>query len=152
MPSSVRSANRLEERDAEGIEAREALRGELERVAASVSWRLERIEESLGSGDRWAQLEEAVAELGRRLDAQAAIGEEQVRATERALRKGLASLGERLADSESTYVDAGKPCAARSSGSVPRSSRPMRGWRIRFRWARRKGVWRSRRPLRATAW
>ena len=33
---------------------------------------------------------------------------EQARATERALRKGLASLGERLVDTESAYVDAGK--------------------------------------------
>ena len=100
-------ANRLEERDAEGIEAREELRGELERIASSVSWRLERIEESLASGDRWVQLEEAVTDLRRRLEEQAAIGSEQVRATERALRKGLASLGEKLADTESTYVDAG---------------------------------------------
>ena len=45
-----------------------------------------------------------------------------------------------------------RACAARSSGSVLQSSRPMRGWRIRFRWPRRRGVWRSRRPLRATGW
>ena len=100
-------ANRLEERDAGAIEAREELRGEMERVASSVGWRLERIEESLASGDKWVQLEEAVTELRSRLEEQAAIGSEQVRATERALRKGLASLGEKLADTESTYVDAG---------------------------------------------
>jgi len=99
-------AARLEERDAQGIEAREALRVELERVASSVGWRLERIEASL-SGDATAELRSAVTALEGRLDEQVALGEEQVRATERALRKGLASLGEKLADTESTYVDAG---------------------------------------------
>ena len=99
-------AARLEERDASGIEAREELRGELERVASSVGWRLERIEESLAS-DQSAELQAKVAELAGRLDEQAALGQEQVRVTERALRKGLASLGERLVDTESAYADAG---------------------------------------------
>ena len=99
-------AARLEERDAQGVEAREELRGELERVASSVGWRLERIEESLASDDS-AELKATVAELERRLEGQVAMGDEQVRVTERALRKGLASLGERLAGSESAYVDAG---------------------------------------------
>ena len=85
---------------------RKELRVELERVGSSMGWRLERIEESLASGDV-AELEAAVAELGRRLEQQTAIGEEQVRVTERALRKGLAKLGKRLADTESEYVDAG---------------------------------------------
>jgi hypothetical protein len=100
-------AARLEEKDASGIEAREELRGELERVASSVGWRLERIEESLAA-DHSAELEAKVLELARRLDEQAAVGQEQVRVTERALRKGLASLGERLVDTESAYADAGK--------------------------------------------
>ena len=99
-------AARLEERDVEGIEAREELRGELERVASSVGWRLERIEESLASEDLTA-LKIAVSELERRLEGQFAMGEEQVRATERALRKGLASLGGRLVDTESAYLEAG---------------------------------------------
>ena len=100
-------AARLEESDSSGIEAREELRGELERVASSVGWRLERIEESLAS-DHSAELQAKVAQLAGRLDEQAALGEEQVRVTERALRKGLASLGERLVDTESAYADAGK--------------------------------------------
>ena len=100
-------AARLEERDASGIEAREELRGELERVASSVGWRLERIEESLASDDS-AELQAKVAALATRLEEQAALGEEQVRVIERALRKGLASLGERLVDTESAYADAGK--------------------------------------------
>ena len=99
-------AARLEERDADGIEAREELRAELERVASSVGWRLERIEESLAA-DESAQLRASVAELEQRLEGQTAIGDEQVRVTERALRKGLASLGERLAENESSYVEAG---------------------------------------------
>jgi hypothetical protein len=99
-------AARLEERDAQGIEAREELRGELERVASSVGWRLERIEESLASDDS-EELKATVAELERRLEEQVALGAEQVRVTERALRKGLASLGERLVDNESAYVEAG---------------------------------------------
>jgi hypothetical protein len=99
-------AARLEERDAQGIEAREDLRGELERVASSVGWRLERIEESLAADDS-AELKATVAGLERRLEGQVAMGAEQVRVTERALRKGLASLGERLVDSESAYVEAG---------------------------------------------
>ena len=99
-------AAQLEERDAQGIEAREDLRGELERVASSVGWRLERIEESLASDDS-AELKVTVAELEHRLEGQVAMGEEQVRVTERAIRKGLASLGERLVDSESAYVEAG---------------------------------------------
>ena len=99
-------AARLEERDADGIEAREELRAELERVASSVGWRLERIEESLAA-DESAQLRASVAELEQRLEGQIAIGDEQVRVTERALRKGLASLGERLAENESSYVEAG---------------------------------------------
>ena len=105
-----RLAAQLEERDANGIEARDELRVELERVASSMGWRLERIEESLAADDgaELAELNATVAELGRRLDEQAGLAEEQARATERALRKGLASLGERLVDTESAYADAGK--------------------------------------------
>jgi hypothetical protein len=99
-------AARVEEQDAAGIEAREDLRVELERVASSVGWRLERIEESLASDDS-ESLRAAVTEVERRLDAQLSQQDEQVRVTERALRKGLASLGERLADSETVYLEAG---------------------------------------------
>ncbi len=99
-------AARLEEQDAAGIEAREDLRAEVERLASSVGWRLERIEESLASDDSEA-LQAAVTEIERRLDAQLSQQDEQVRVTERALRKGLASLGERLADSETAYLEAG---------------------------------------------
>jgi hypothetical protein len=99
-------AARVEGQDAAEIEARDELRGELERLASSMGWRLERIEESLATDDS-AALRETVADIERRLEGQSALGQEQVRATERALRKGLASLGERLVESESAYAQAG---------------------------------------------
>jgi hypothetical protein len=99
-------ASRLEESDAAGVVARDEIRAELERAAASVGWRLERVEEALASEDNEA-LRKIVGDLVQRLDGQEARQEEQVRVTERALRKGLASLGERLVDSEKAYVEAG---------------------------------------------
>ncbi len=96
----------VEEKEAAGIEAGDELRLELERAASSMGWRLERIEEALAADDS-GSVREAVAELESRLEQQSAQQEEQVRVTERALRKGLASLGERLADTQTAYVDAG---------------------------------------------
>jgi len=96
----------VEEKEAAGIEAREDLRLELERAASSIGWRLERIEETLASGDG-ERMRTALAELESRLEQQAALQAEQVRVTERALRKGLAGLGERLADTQTAYLDAG---------------------------------------------
>ncbi len=89
-----------------GVEARDELRGEIERLASSMGWRVEKIEEALATDDSEA-LRSAVGDLERRLEGQIAVGETQARATERALRKGLASLGERLVDTESAYVEAG---------------------------------------------
>ena len=54
------------------------------------------------------RLTAAVAALGTRLDEQAAIGEEQARVTERAVSKGLASLGKRLVGPEAKYASEGK--------------------------------------------
>jgi chromosome segregation ATPase len=99
-------AARLEESDAAGAVARDELRSELERAASSVGWRLERVEEALAADDRDA-LRETIAGLEQRLEGQDERQEEQVRVTERALRKGLASLGERLVESEAAYVEAG---------------------------------------------
>jgi hypothetical protein len=96
----------IEEKDAAGIEARDELRLELERAASSMGWRLERIEEALASEDQ-ERLRGAVAELERRLEQQIARQDEQVRVTERAIRKGLASLGERLVETQTGYLDAG---------------------------------------------
>jgi chromosome segregation ATPase len=99
-------AGALEERDAASVDARDELRTELERAASSLGWRLERVEQALAEDDG-AELRASVEELGRRLEAQAAVAEEHVRVTEKAVRKGLASLGERLAETEQSYVEAG---------------------------------------------
>jgi len=53
------------------------------------------------------ELEALKAQLEERLEAEAGRTEEQVRATDEALRAGLSSLGERLAETESTYLEAG---------------------------------------------
>lgn len=99
-------ASVLEEKDAAGIDEREALRMELERLVSSMDRRLERLEETLGS-ERRESLRTAVAELEHRLEVQALQSEEQVRVTERSLRKGLASLGKRLVASQTAYEEAG---------------------------------------------
>jgi chromosome segregation protein len=98
--------SRCEAADGASVEARDELRGEIERLASSMGWRLEKIEEVLAADDS-ATLRSAVGDLERRLEGQIAVGETQAQATERALRKGLASLGERLVDTESAYVEAG---------------------------------------------
>jgi hypothetical protein len=67
-------------------------------------------------------LETLMARFEERLDAEAGRTQEQIRAADDVLRAGLASLGERLAETESTYLEAAKPSAARSSGLTPRSS------------------------------
>ena len=116
-----RLASMLEEKDAAGIDDREALRTELERLVLSVGWRLERVEETLASSVDWRlerleqtlaseeseSLRTAVASLEHRLDVQALQSEEQVRVTERSLRKGLASLGKRLVASQAAYEEEG---------------------------------------------
>jgi DNA repair exonuclease SbcCD ATPase subunit len=99
-------ANRTEERDAASIDAREELREQVERLASSLGWRLERVEESLAR-DATADLRESIEELSSRLDEQSALSAEQVRVTEKALRKGLKALGSQLAASEEAYVTAG---------------------------------------------
>ena len=100
----------------------EASRLRADAEQATAAWRNEagslaaRIDELLGLRHADAQaaraasdrLDDRMDELGRRLDAQAAIGEEQVRVTERALRKGLASLGERFVAPGATYTADGK--------------------------------------------
>ncbi len=99
-------AARLEESDAAGIVARDESRAELERLAASIGWRLDRVEEVLSAGEA-AALRQALADVEQRLEAQEARQAEQVSVTERALRKGLASLGDRLTESEAEYLQAG---------------------------------------------
>ena len=99
-------AGRLEELHAAGVKAGDELRTALEQARTSVGWRLEQVEQALAGDDR-DELRRALAELRARQRAYDEQQAEQVRVTERALRKGLASLGERLADSEAEYVKAG---------------------------------------------
>ncbi len=84
----------------------ESFRGEIERGAASTAWRLERVEEALAeeNGD---ELRDQIAALEARLQEEASHRDERTRATERAVRKGLAGLGERLVASEEAYLEAG---------------------------------------------
>ena len=99
-------SSRCEAMDEARVEARNEMQEETERLAASMGWRLEKIEESLAADDV-TTLRHAVGDIERRLEGYVAVGETQAKATERALRKGLASLGERLVESESAYVEAG---------------------------------------------
>jgi hypothetical protein len=58
-------------------------------------------------------VEPRLAALERRLEEEVSQADERARTVDRALRKGLASLGERLVDTEAAYVEAGN--ALRSS-------------------------------------
>ena len=104
-----------DDRATPGSEAGPELRAELEQMASSVE------------------------QLGRRLDEQVAVGEEQVRATERAVRKGLASLGKQLIDPEAKGALEGRVSGARSSGLAPRWSGATHGWPTRIQCLQRRG-------------
>ncbi len=82
---------------------RQAIADGLERVAGSLTWRLEQVERALADGELAARLDA----VEQRVDDGAAISDEHVRVTERALRKGLAALGERIAEAEGAYVESG---------------------------------------------
>ena len=85
----------------DGLEERDrSLRAEIEAIAAVLA-------ESGGAAADVDAIRAAVAELERRLEELGERSAEQVRVTERALRKGLASLGENLAESKTAYVEAG---------------------------------------------
>lgn len=101
-----RLASVVDEKEAAAIDERDALRAELERASSSTGWRLERIEHALAADDG-DELRRAVSELARLLEVQQQQAEEQARQTERALRKGLASLGGRLAETQTVYLEAG---------------------------------------------
>ncbi len=73
----------------------EVLGAELHQVVAALDSRLGDLEASRPAVDT-GSLESAVAELARGIEMQHAIGEEQTRATERAIRTGLASLAKNV--------------------------------------------------------
>jgi len=103
--ADAQAARAASEELGERLEALAALRAddlEAARAAAQAS------EVERGLHAELERVASSVEELGRRLEAQAAIGEERVRVTERALRKGLASLGKRLTGPGSKYAEPGK--------------------------------------------
>ena len=97
--------DRLERSDATTAERLAKLTSDLEAVAQSGIDLLAHVERE-ATGET-SDLVDRVGSLERRVDADAALADEQVRATEEALRDGLAALGGRLAETESSYVEAG---------------------------------------------
>ena len=81
-------------------------RDDLLALEAAVDARLGALQENLATGGSEA-LRASVEALEQRVDSQTAAIDEQSRATERAVRKGLASIGERLAGTEAAYSEAG---------------------------------------------
>jgi predicted nucleic acid-binding Zn-ribbon protein len=96
---------RLEASDGKTARALDELKSDLEAVVRSSVELLDHVDKG-GAGDARG-LDARVDGLERRLEAQDARAEEQVRATEEALREGLSSLGRRLAETESSYAEAG---------------------------------------------
>nr|MBA2741549.1 hypothetical protein [Actinomycetota bacterium] len=98
-------AARLDRSDATTAGALAKLTADLEAVAQSSIDLLGHVERA-GTGDT-SELDARINRLELRTEADTARAEEQVRATEDALRAGLAALGSRLAETESTYIEAG---------------------------------------------
>ena len=93
---------------------------------SELAQRVESIE--IEGRERLGMLNAAVSDLGRRLDEQAAIGEEQARASEWAIREGLASLHEGLTGAEPEFsTDGAGARSARAAGSGGRGSRCAHG-------------------------
>jgi len=103
--ADAQAAHAASEELGKRLEALAALRADDAEAARAVA---QASEVERGLRDELERVASSVEELGRRLETQAAIGEEQARATERALRKGLASLGKRLTGSGSKYAEPGK--------------------------------------------
>lgn len=95
--------------------------GELHGAIAALHLRIDELAAGLGhAGGRLVAVEQALPEPGlvdelrhrveavhRQVAEEIALGDQRTKATERALRKGLAGLGERLVASEQAYVEAG---------------------------------------------
>jgi hypothetical protein len=76
----------------------------IEHAAASVNVRLEGLEARHAHD---GTVSDQIAVLTARLDAELALAEERGTAVERAIRKGLAGLGERLTANEESYLESG---------------------------------------------
>jgi hypothetical protein len=95
--------------------------GELHGAIAALHVRIDELAAGLGhAGGRLVAVEQALPQPGlvdelrhrvevvqRQVEEEIALGDQRTKATERALRKGLAGLGERLVASEQAYVEAG---------------------------------------------
>ncbi len=79
--------------------------GDLDEIRSELSALAARVDG--GDAAATTALDALTAELEMRLEAEAARNAERIRATEEALQVGLSSLGERLTESEATYVEAG---------------------------------------------
>ena len=75
-------------------------------AAAAIGKRLSAIEQALETRGRHGA-SRGSSELEHRLETEISQADERTKVTERALRKGLATLGERLVESESAYTEAG---------------------------------------------
>jgi chromosome segregation ATPase len=74
---------------------------------ATLDEKIEALEKSQVKRGDVRELRESVARVEQKVDAEAATEDARVRAVEEALRDGLASLGSRLSETRSTYVEAG---------------------------------------------
>jgi hypothetical protein len=95
---------RLEE--SAGERARQAEKA-LRKGLGPLAERLDAVEQALQRADE-RDAEARLAELERRLEAEVSQADERTRATEGALRDGLASLAGRLSESEAAYAHAGE--------------------------------------------
>jgi hypothetical protein len=99
----------------------EAVTAELQGTVAALHVRIDELAAGLGhTGGRLVAVEQSLPEPGlveelrfrveavhRRVEEEISLGDQRTKATEKALRKGLAGLGERLVASEQAYVEAG---------------------------------------------
>ncbi len=106
MDELSRVSDRVVEVEAAATATGHSLAADLERSTGSLAWRLEQVERALADANLSASAQRFEA-IEMKLDAGTAIAEEHVRVTERALRKGLATLGERIVEAEDAYAEAG---------------------------------------------
>lgn len=107
MKSEIGSLAAGVERSADAVEKRLGeLESELKRVRKASAKRLDEIERARSDAPDDG-LGERIDELERRLERESARSEAQAAATESALRDGLRSLGEQLAGTGESYVEAG---------------------------------------------
>ncbi len=99
--------------DAIAIELREGLahlHGRVDELAAGLGHtggRLAAVEQTAASAATVDEIAAQLAAVHAKVELETSVSDERARATERAIRKGLASLGERLVAGEQAYLEAG---------------------------------------------